>query len=627
MTDSIRSNGTSSANGEAPGTQRSVRPSRRRTSHLKDVPDSKELRVQIRTICHSVAEQLDRTQPVGKDELETLARRILTEHDLGEGYVGWTMVMLASAFWQDQVAAVPYARRLFLLPHCLKHAEGCPADYDQFGLDCKKCGACSIADFRGAAEELGYKVLVAEGSPIVMKIIVSGHVDAIVGVACLNVLEKAIDKIMLAGIACVAIPLLSSDCRNTSVDEDWVREMIHLKPSAPVVRTRTYLHLLRVASSLFEPDQLDRLSPRLRGEERSDDEARLTEANGEGLGRMDPVAATETIAYDFLARGGKYARPFITLAAYDALSDGQGTLDDGAASVLQVSDSVRRVALAIEAFHKASLVHDDIEDDDAYRYGQDTLHRKYGVPTAINVGDYLSGLGYRLVSRESASLTPAVAVDIIDCFADAHMRLSEGQGAELKWRDGSDKTLTPLDALKIYALKTAPAFEAALFAGVRLAGETTDLAQPIKQFAKHLGIAFQILNDLKDWQGDENNKLSAGGDVVGGRPTLLWALAWEGATKAERTRLTELATADVDAWDGLHETQRIYESTGVFDMAHRLVDKYQVRAEAVADAIDCDALRRLLYYLIDNLLERPPSEIPALFLPTLPVEVTVRAES
>ncbi len=94
------------------------------------------------------------------------------------------------------------------MPHCLKHAEGCPADYDEFGLECRKCGACSIADFRRLADEMGYKVLVAEGSPIVLKIIVSGYVDAIVGVACLNVLEKAIDKILLAGIPCMAVPLL-----------------------------------------------------------------------------------------------------------------------------------------------------------------------------------------------------------------------------------------------------------------------------------------------------------------------------------------------------------------------------------------------------------------------------------
>ncbi len=110
---------------------------------------------------------------------------------LGEQYLGFTMVCIANEFWREQVQAIAFKRRLLLLPHCLKNAEGCPADYDEFGLDCRKCGACSVADFKTKAEDLGYKVLVSEGTPIVLKIIVSGHVDAIVGVACLNVLEKA----------------------------------------------------------------------------------------------------------------------------------------------------------------------------------------------------------------------------------------------------------------------------------------------------------------------------------------------------------------------------------------------------------------------------------------------------
>ena len=133
---------------------------------------------------------------------------------------------------------IDFKRRLLLLPHCLKHAEGCPADYDEFGLDCRKCGACSVADFKTKAEDLGYKVLVSEGTPIVLKIIVSGHVDAIVGVACLNVLEKALDKILLAGIPCVAAPLLSSNCRSTSVDDDWVSELIDLQTRAAGRRRR-----------------------------------------------------------------------------------------------------------------------------------------------------------------------------------------------------------------------------------------------------------------------------------------------------------------------------------------------------------------------------------------------------
>ena len=152
------------------------------------------------------------------------------------------------------------------MPHCLKHAEGCPADYDEFGLECKKCGACSIADFRGLADEMGYKVLVAEGSPIVLKIIVSGYVDAIVGVACLNVLEKAIDKILLAGIPCMAVPLLSSDCRNTSVDDDWVMRMIKIQPAQSTPQTRTYVHLLRAASNMFKPAELERIVPRHRSQ-------------------------------------------------------------------------------------------------------------------------------------------------------------------------------------------------------------------------------------------------------------------------------------------------------------------------------------------------------------------------
>ena len=160
------------------------------------------------------------------------------------------------------MAAVPPSRRLFLLPHCLKHAEGCPADYDEFGLDCKKCGACSIADYRSMAEEMGYKVLVAEGSPIVLKIIVSGHVDAIVGVACLNVLEKAIDKILLAGIPCMAVPLLSSDCRNTSVDDEWVTEMIKLQQTHRGLRhTRIVCASHAGGGELFEADELERIAP------------------------------------------------------------------------------------------------------------------------------------------------------------------------------------------------------------------------------------------------------------------------------------------------------------------------------------------------------------------------------
>ncbi|MCU0873672.1 MAG: polyprenyl synthetase family protein [Pirellulaceae bacterium] len=580
------------------------------------MPLDRVVRDQIRSACRRIAGQLDKSHPLSKDEMERVTRGALQELGQPEGYVGWTMVALASEFWREQVAAVPPARRLLLLPHCLRPADGCPAEYSEFGLDCGPCGACSIADFRTTAERLGYRVIVAEGSPVVMKILVGGYVDAILGVACLNVLEKAIDKILLAGIPCMAVPLLSNDCKCTSVDMDWVDEMIRVRRSQPVRQTTTYMHLLRAAARLFEPDELDRLAVRQRGG------PRLSELNGQGLAGLEPIAATEAIAHDFLAQGGKYARPFITLAVYDALTGGGATASNGAAHVAGLPDAVKRTAMSIETFHKASLVHDDIEDDDSFRYGRETLHRKYGIPTALNVGDYLIGMGYRLVSREAKFLGAEAVVEILDCLARAHTRLSEGQGAELVWRDARDKRLRPIDALAIYALKTSPAFEAALYCGARLAGPVDDYGEPLRQFARHLGVAFQILNDLNDWHGDSYNKLLAGSDALGGRPTVLWALALEGLARGEQEELLDLVNEDRQpVAERLERTRQLYQQAGVFEKAYALVDKYQERAAAFADTVAPAELRRLLHYLIETVLEHSAGPV-ALAEPAMCIELS-----
>ncbi|HTU17324.1 MAG TPA: polyprenyl synthetase family protein [Gemmataceae bacterium] len=581
------------------------------TAHLKVMPETRELRDRVRAEAARLSQTLDRARPLTKPDLQKMGEDLLRSMELGEQYLGFAMVCIANEFWREQVQAIDFSRRLLLLPHCLKNAEGCPADYDEFGLDCRKCGACSVADFKTKAEDLGYKVLVSEGTPIVLKIIVSGHIDAIVGVACLNVLEKAIDKILLAGIPCVAAPLLSSNCKSTSVDDDWVAELIELKTPPPQTRTKTFVHLLRLAHQICEEPELSRLAPRIRSSA-----ACGLAGSAKPQAAADPLAQHEAIAYDWMGQGGKRSRPFITLAAYDALKGAPGTLSaEGCAP----PDSVWRTALAIEAFHKASLVHDDIEDDDTFRYGRTTLHRQYGIGTAINVGDYLIGLGYRLVSRDRKELGGDCAADILNKLSDAHLKLSEGQGAELLWRDAGDKALTALDALKIYALKTAPAFEAALYAGLRLAGPADDYEKAVADFSKNLGVAFQILNDLKDWQGDDDNKLIAGQDVLAARPTLLLALALEGSTPAEREELLSLIQhrSDKDAAaTTLERVRQLFTKAQVFAKAEKLVEKYRARAESVADDIQPTELRELLYYLVDSVLDRQPPaaepEVPPL---------------
>jgi len=564
---------------------------------LKVVPRARLDRERIRQRAIAAAAQCDRRHPLVRNWIESQARAILRELGQPESHLGWAMVAVASAFWREQVEAIPFERRLLLLPHCLRNSEKCKAEYDEQGLRCQDCGACRLSELRAMARRKGYQVLIAEGSPAVVDIILRGRADAILGTACLTSLEKAFEKILLAGIPCMAVPLLRSSCRDTATDEDWVREMIETPHRSGAAPAPTYMHLLRLARGMFEPDELVRLLPPSRSPPED-------EGKGRPAGDADPIALTETIGLDFLRRGGKHLRPFITLAAYDAMRGGQALGPDGARWAARLSIPVRRIALAIEVFHKASLVHDDIEDDDPFRYGHPALHRKHGTPTAINVGDYLIGLGYRLVAEQRQWLATEAVADILVRLAEAHTKLCEGQGAELAWRDGNRAALSPLETLKIYALKTAPAFEAALYAGLRLAAPVVAEREPAARFARHLGVAFQILNDLDDWRHDPSNKRTSGSDALGRRPTILWALALENLDPPRRRELESLIPRAADSSAAiLDAARRLYEHAGVFEQARALVGKHRQRAHQIAAAIETPSLRQLLGYLADTVLE------------------------
>ena len=186
--------------------------------------------------------------------------------------------------------------------------------------------------------------------------------------------------------------------------------------------------------------------------------------------------------------------------------------------------------------------------------------------------------------------------------------------------------MSPLDALKVYALKTSPAFEAALYTGARLAGDATQLEQPLRVFARNIGVAFQILNDLGDWEGDQHNKLEAGGDVLGGRPTLLWALALANLPEAEQTELLQLVEdekSDTPTTQKLQRVEALYKQARVFEQAHKLVDKHEQRALEAAATIDCEPLQRLLLYLVDTVLERSAPAEPKV----LPITIGANASA
>src|SRR5690606_34701351 len=146
------------------------------------------------------------------------------------------------------------------------------------------------------------------------------------------------------------------------------------------------------------------------------------------------------------------------------------------------------------------------------------------------------------------------------------------------WTESRNWDLQPIDALQIYALKTSPAFEAALYSGIRMAGDIAPYAEMIPTFSRHLGVGFQILNDLKDWRGDNDNKLVAGQDAISFRPTILLALAMQAANDDQKSRLRSLLDSTDPPAQRFREIKQLYTELGVFDTAEALVAKSRTRA-------------------------------------------------
>ena len=423
-----------------------------------NIPDDRGVRQSLRKMAEDHVKKTGAVPPLPLDEIRERATGILREAGLDPVYENYTAILVNNAAWRDSLARIPYNRRLLLLPKCLRVEDKCPAPFDEFGLLCKECGLCSIQDLSVEAERLGYAVLVAEGSAIVRQMIETGKIEAIVGVSCINVLEKCFPHFDAAAIPGASIPLLQDDCINTTVDLDWVWDLIHLTSDDKTYRLDIDT-LKEEVRGWFTPDSLDRI-----------------------LG--EPADETARIARDWLAKAGKRWRPVLATCTYMALqSDRQETQPE-------ITDELRRTAVAIECFHKASLIHDDIEDGDAKRYGEPALHAKIGVPLALNVGDFLLGEGYRLIRP-----------DMLKIAAEGHVTLSRGQGRELSWlRD--PRPLPSLEVLDIYRQKTAAAFEVALRLGAVLGGADEETHDVLHSYSESLGIAYQIRDDLEDHEGE-----------------------------------------------------------------------------------------------------------------------------
>jgi geranylgeranyl pyrophosphate synthase len=519
----------------------------------KNVPQTLAARTRILQAVRNYVAEFNPVPPMPAAELKVHADRLIERLGCDAIYRDYIGVLINNEMWREPLAAVPYERRLLLLPKCLRVESKCPAPFDEFGLLCKQCGLCSIQDLTVEAEKLGYAVLVAEGSAIVMSLIQTGKIEAIVGVSCLSVLERAFPYMEAAAIPGVAIPLLQDDCIDTNVDLDWVWDYIHLN-SADSTRRLDLSALREEVDSWFTPVSLTSL-----------------------VGA--PQTECERIGNEWLMRAGKRWRPFLTIAAYQALAGSNGR---------DIPNDLKKAAVAVEAFHKASLIHDDIEDGDTIRYGEKTLHAEHGIPVALNVGDLLIGEGYRLLSSNKFSAETKSAM--LQVASEGQRELCRGQGTELDW-SRHPKILAPLQVVDIFRRKTAPAFEVALRVGALAAGKHDECAEILGAYSSALGIAYQIRDDLADWEGTGDSN-----DLETLRPSLLLAVARERANGDARAYLDRvwLKQEPADAT----RLATICRETGADERCRQLLETY--KEEAIRSLADMEngglkgLLRRIL---------------------------------
>lgn len=517
----------------------------------KNVPQTLEERNAILSVVRDYVNLHNPVPPQPADELKAHAAAIIEQIGCDPIYRDYIGVLVSNEMWRETLATIPYERRLLLLPKCLRVESKCPAPFDEFGLLCKQCGLCSIQDFQNEAERLGYAVLVAEGSAIVMSLIQTGKIEAIVGVSCLSVLERSFPYMEAAAIPGIAIPLLQDDCIDCTVDLDWVWDVIHLT-SDDKTRRMDLTAIRDEVDSWFSLQNLDKIM-------------------GPGEGK------TEAIARDWLGRAGKRWRPFLTVAAYNALrSNPEAALPE----------SIRKIAVAVECFHKASLIHDDIEDQDAERYGEKTLHEEHGVAIALNVGDLLIGEGYRLIAEADISARQKAEMFLV--ASRGQQELCRGQGSELVW-SRNPEPLSSRHVLGIFQKKTAPAFEVALRLGAIFADRHDEVADALGAYSEALGIAYQIRDDLNDIDetGDPN-------DIAALRPNILLGIAWERAKGQDKEVIESLWKRQVPEGMDVSAIRQLYQDLGAIERAKHLLETYKETAVRSLAEVEVPNLKGLL---------------------------------
>lgn len=230
-------------------------------------------------------------------------------------------------------------------------------------------------------------------------------------------------------------------------------------------------------------------------------------------GRLDSeVVLIRTIADYIIGAGGKRMRPAMVLMMARALGY-QG-------------ENHRLLAAVVEFIHTATLLHDDVVDESDLRRGRETANAMFGNAASVLVGDYL-------YSRSFEMMVEAGSMRIMQILSEATTVIAEGEVLQLL--NVHDPDVSQERYLQVVRYKTAKLFEAAAQVGAVLAGATPSQEEAAAAYGRHIGTAFQLVDDVLDYSGDAHALgKNVGDDLREGKPTLPLIRVMETGTPAQR---------------------------------------------------------------------------------------------
>ena len=299
----------------------------------------------------------------------------------------------------------------------------------------------------------------------------------------------------------------------------------------------------------------------------------------------DMVNSQESILTDaslhVIEAGGKRLRPTVTILTYKALGGND-------------TEKIVDIATGFELIHSATLVHDDINDGGVTRRGRETVYKKYGLHDAVVTGDFLFVKAFQLGGRFDKS--------VVELTADACAKLAEGEVMQNRYRHKKDLSIDTY--LKIMERKTAYPIKAGAMVGAYLAHASEEVMQSVGSYGLDLGIAFQIIDDVLDFTGDQKKTGKLGGmDLKEGHLTLPSLLAMKDSVGSKDTIL-EVISSDDPKPERVKKCVELVLASGAIGKSKGMAEYYGIEALGHLGCMPKGPETQSLRDLVKKVLER-----------------------